>query len=67
MAPLVTDLLKVTRGALVVKENLNYKETSYMSNTIQKITNSLESLIDELSSNPSLYLKNPNTNFSGAR
>ena len=38
-----------------------------MSKIIQKITNSLEGLIEELSSNPSLYLRNPNTDFSRDR
>lgn len=38
-----------------------------MSNYIQNITDSLTNLISELSSNPSLFLKNPQVNFTRNR
>ena len=38
-----------------------------MSNYIQNITDSLTNLISELSSNPSLFLRNPQVNFTRNR
>lgn len=38
-----------------------------MSNYIQTITNSLTGLISELSSNPSLFLRNPEADFTRNR
>ena len=38
-----------------------------MNHYIEKITVSLENLISELAGNPSLFLKNPNTDFSRNR
>ena len=35
-----------------------------MSHYIEKVTVSLENLISELARNPSLFLKNPDTDFS---
>ena len=38
-----------------------------MSHYIEKVTVSLENLISELARNPSLFLKNPDTDFSRNR
>ena len=58
--------VKVTRAALVIKENLIARRKT-MSQYIENLTSSLTSLIDELAQNPCLFLKNPQSDFTRVR
>jgi hypothetical protein len=56
----------VAKAALVIK-NILIARRQHMSNYIQKVTDSLTNLISDLSENPSLFVKNPSTDFTRNR